>query len=157
MKYITKVEVRGYKGVGAGSGFIKWFTFSLNEVTHVSIVFYFSDGQVVEIEAIQGKGVIIHRPTVGKEFIVRVADLSEQQSWEAYQLAQSLIGSDYDWKGIWGFVRRKKKHDEFKWFCSELVAYILWRVGLPLSRRKPFQETPATVTDSLVLSLPKDC
>jgi len=156
MTFLKKVEVRCYRGRGTGSGFIKWFTFALSGITHVSLVFYFSDGSVIEIEALQWNGVIEHDPNSPEEndFITLVAPLTEQQAWEAYEIAHSLVGAKYDWLGIWGFLRRKKRHSADKWFCSELVAYVLFKAGCALSRRQPFQETPAMVRDTMVLKAP---
>ncbi len=151
MREIQQVLVRGYKGRGFGSSFIKWFTFAKNGVSHVSLVFRFKDGKAFEIEALQGEGVIIHEPNKEGDFVELIAPLTQQQAWECYQYAHSRIGSKYDWAGIYGFLRRKERHSEFKWFCSELVAWALWKAGYPLSRREPYQETPASVIDSLRL------
>ena len=148
-----KCLVRGYKGAGFGAGFIKWFTFS--KFSHVSLVFDMGH-DVHEIEAIQGKGVVRHAPHSIKDldFVEYNVPLSHDQILIAHQEATELLDSDYDWSGVWGFVQRKKKHNKFKWFCSELVAYVLFKAGYMLSRRKPFQETPATVCDSKRLDDP---
>ncbi len=147
---IIALKIRGYSGQGFGSGFIKWFTFAGKEgAAHVSLVFVFRGGEEEEFEAIQGAGVIRHPPTAGKSFREFVVPVTEMQMLNAHILACSLVGCGYDWKGIWGFLRRKKAHDLLKWFCSELVSYILYKIGYPLSRRKPYQETPASICDTL--------
>lgn len=143
--------VRGYRGAGFGSKFIKWFTFG--EFSHVSLVFDFKDVQH-EIEAIQGRGVICHPPNKEGDFADLVAPLSEEQILTAHMIAAGYVGADYDWKGIYGFLVRKKRNSEFKWFCSELVAYVLYTAGYRLSRRHPYQETPSTVMQSLRLLEP---
>jgi len=114
------------------------------------MVWHFTDGTGTEIEAIQGEGVIEHPPKFGPEynFETRIVPVNEQQAWEAYQLALSIVGADYDWKGIFGFLRRKITESPDKWFCSESAAWVLWKINHPLSRRKPFQETPEMVMDS---------
>jgi len=143
--------VRGYTGEGFAAGFIKRFTFGT--YSHVSLVFDLN-GSVEEIEAIQGKGVIRHAPKdtykhPHEEFTV---NLTEEQIVNAHIWALGTLDSDYDWKGIFGFVRRKNKHNIDKWFCSELVAYVLYRVGHPLSRREPYRETPSTVCESFQIN-----
>jgi len=142
-----KLKVRGYRGKGLGSGFIKWFTFG--EYSHVSLIFE-SYRHVEEIESIQGKGVIKHAPSDG-DFDEFYAPLSEEQAFEAHMIAISLLDSSYDWKGIWGFMVRRDRHNLEKWFCSEFVAYVLYKVEYPLSRRDPYRETPTSVMESLRL------
>jgi hypothetical protein len=144
---INRVYVRGYKGAGFGSGFIKWFTFG--EYSHVSFVFEHDSGMREEVESIQGKGVIAHIPHLtNKEYTDRKAPLAPWQMQRLYEIVTGLVGADYDWSGIYGFLVRKKRQALDKWFCSELVAYGLEQVGYPLSRRKPYQETPQTVMDN---------
>ena len=145
-----KMWVRGYKGAGFGSWFIKKFTFG--EYSHVSMVFQI--GHVYEeIEAIQGRGVIRHEPYAydEKDFDELTVPLTEEQVLTAHIEACSLVGSAYDWKGVFGFVVRKTKHNIFKWFCSEADAYVLYKANYPLSRREPYRETPSSVMESLRL------
>ena len=143
-----KVCIRGYNGQGFGSGFIKRFTFG--SYSHVGLVF--DMGYVVEeIEAIQGKGVVRHKPYTHEEkvFDELHVPLTKEQAIEAHMLAGSLVSAKYDWAGIWGFMRRKKAHNPDKYFCSELCAYVLYKVGYPLSRREPYRETPTSCMESL--------
>jgi len=80
-----------------------------------------------------------------------VVDLTDEQITTAKCIALGCLGAKYDWKGIWGFIRKKKRHSEEKWFCSELVAYALYKAGCPVSRREPWRETPTSVCESFVL------
>lgn len=146
MKTIS-LSVRGYKGQGFGSGFIKRFTFG--EYSHVSLVFRMH-GREEEFESIQGKGVITHPPhsAEDKEFVELAVPMNEEQVVNAHITAMSLLGAKYDWAGVWGFVRRKKRHSPDKWFCSEYVGYVLFKSTYPVSRREPYRETPSTVMES---------
>lgn len=148
---INRVIVRGYNGQGFGSGFIRRFTFG--NYSHVSLVFEWKDGVREEVEAIQGEGVIKHYPwkNTEKNFEELVAPLSCEQAQELFDVVSGKIGAEYDWKGIWGFVRKRNKHNPNKWFCSELVAYGLMKAGYKLSRREPYRETPTSVMESLRL------
>lgn len=145
---MIKLYVRGYNGQGFGSGFIRWFTFGT--YSHVSLRFVI-DGIDEEIESIQGSGVIRHKPYSHdeKSFDEFVVPCSDVQVLDAHINVLSLIGSKYDLAGIWGFMRRKNNHDPYKWFCSELVAYALYKIGYPISRREPYRETPTSVMESL--------
>ena len=146
-----KVFVRGYYGQGFGSGFIRRFTFG--EISHVSFVFE-KGSEREEIEAIQGRGVVAHKPVEGKEYVEYALPLDEDQAIALHIEARSLIGCAYDWAGVFGFVRRKKKHNPYKYFCSELVAYCCYKAGYPLSRREPWRETPSSVCESFRLLAP---
>ena len=142
-----RAVVRGYRGKGFGSGFIKRFTFG--GYSHVSLVFAW-EGKTTECESIQRKGVVAHKPNDG-DFDELSIPISEADAEKLYFSCLDLVGAEYDWSGVWGFVRRKLKHDPFKWFCSEYVAYLLLMVGYPLSRREPYRETPSSVMESLRL------
>ena len=150
-----KCYVRGYKGAGFGSGFIKKFTRS--KYSHVSLVFDMGH-TLEEVEAIQGKGVIRHPPysREEKEFDTLVAPLSEEQIIEAQAIACSLVGAAYDWQGVVSFLLHRTKHTLDKFFCSEMDAYVLYKVGYPLSRKEPYTLSPDDVMASYRLVEWKD-
>jgi len=147
---MINVKVRGYTGTGWGSGFIQRWTRS--PISHVSICFYM-DGADIEVESLQGKGVISHPPhsREDKTFTEYDVPLSYEQAMEARALAISLVGSKYDYLAIKSFLIHRKKHNLYKWICSEIVAYVLLKVGYALSRRSPHLESPSTCCDSLRL------
>jgi len=147
-----KCFVRGYNGLGKGSDFIRWFTFG--KFSHVSMVFELPTGVSEEIESIQGSGVIIHEPWTHdqKDFVEMQAPLTTEQAVDARILFRSFEDALYDWRGIYGFMIRKKRHSADKWFCSEVVAYVLLKAGYPLSRREAYRETPTSVMESLRLT-----
>lgn len=144
------VKVRAYTGQGAGSKWIQKWTRS--NTSHVSLVFHMGHS-VQEVEALQFKGVVVHAPHSKKDktFVEYSVPLSYEQVMEARELALSFEGAKYDWQGILGFVKHRKKHSLNKFFCSELVAYVLLKVGYAVSRREPFLESPATVSESFRL------
>jgi len=148
-----KLFVRGYHGAGFGSGAIKWFTRS--KYSHVSLVFHLH-GDAEEIEAIQGSGVIRHRPftDLEKTFDEYAVPISEDQIIEAHILAMSLLGARYDWAGVYAFLLRRSKHSLDKFFCSEFVTYILLKIAYPVSRRLPYKHSPDTVMESYRLIAP---
>ena len=143
-----EVYVRAYKAQGFVGKAIKWFTFG--DYSHVSLVFDFEGRGQIEYESIQGAGVICHAPTELKEYDLFRVPLNHAQVQLAWHWAKSIRGK-YDWGGIWGFMRRKERQSDRKWFCSEYVAYVLLKAGYPLSRRDPYRETPTTVAETLRL------
>lgn len=145
MKTVTKVVIRGYNGRGMGAAFVKILPY--RRISHVSLVFYFSDGSAWEYEAIQGKGVINHEPTTGKQFEAYVPELSADQMEQAHREAKSITGK-YDWRAIFGFFLKFMRPSEKRWMCAEYVAFIMAKIRKRLSKRKPFQETPTFVCDS---------
>ena len=146
-----KLIVRGYNGHGKGSNLIRWFTFGT--FSHVSFVFEDKDRRE-EIEALQEAGVVRHVPWAAdhKDFSELVVPLSDEQILEAWFIAASFVGAEYDKAGIFGLLLRRNKHSLDKFFCSELVAYVLLKVGHPVSRREPYRETPTSVMESFQLS-----
>jgi len=144
------VKVRAYTGQGFGSGFIQKFT--RGKASHVSLIFDMGHC-VVEVEAIQGKGVIVHPPhsKATKAYYELSVPLTYEQVIDAHAFATSVEGAKYDWLGVFSFALHRKKHSLNKFFCSELVAYTLLKVGYPVSRREPYKESPASVVESLRL------
>jgi uncharacterized protein YycO len=144
------VKVRGYTGHGFGSKWIQRWTRS--KISHVSLVFYMGD-DAEEVEAIQFKGVVAHAPHSSKKktFVEYDVPLTYEQVLEARELALSLVGARYDWRAVRSFIRHRRRHSMDKWMCSELVAYVLLKVGYKVSRREPFLESPSTVCESLRL------
>ena len=149
-----KLYVRGYKKLGACSWLIRKFTFGT--IAHTSLVFDLDDGKYIEIEALQGKGVISHLPRNPKEFdfIEYAIPVDDERVLECYVDSKATVGHKYDLKGIWGFVVRKDKHNPEKWFCSEHVAYRLLKIRYAISRRPPYKETPTSVCESYRLIAP---
>ena len=146
-----KAYVRGYNGSrGFGSKFIRWFNFS--EFSHTSFVFRKNShkSQDTEVESIQGSGVVCHIPNDG-DFEELLIPISEEQAEKLYFSALDLVGAEYDWRGIIGFILRRNVHSPFKWTCSEFVSHRLLKLGYPLSRREPYRETPSSVMESLRL------
>ncbi len=148
-----KVNVRGYRGNTFFSKAIMWIT--RGNYSHVSLVFRdASSGVMTEIEAIEGFGVIEHLPNtkLTHDFDEFTTDLDLTKAYAAYEAAKELLGGKYDIAGVVGFLIHRKRHSLQKFFCSELVAYVLHKVGNPLSRREPYRETPASVCESFKLS-----
>lgn len=145
-----KVYVAGYKGAGFGGKAITWFT--NGEYSHVSLVFDHGGGILTEIDSIQGAGVAVRR--YGD--MDKPHDLFEVRCTPATAVcihyeAKKLIGLKYDWAGIWGMLRRRKRENSKKWFCSELVAYCLEENGIKLMRLPAWKITPVMACASMAL------
>lgn len=146
MKQPNRLLIRGYTSAGFAGKLIKWFTFG--NISHVSLVFEYDDRDPLEFESIQGKGVCHHAPRQDQAYFAFVVPLDKEQVKDVYFVALQVKGK-YDWAGIWGFMRRKLVHNPEKWFCSEYVAYILWKAQYKLSRREPYRETPTSICETL--------
>jgi len=150
---MKRVYVKGYNGAGFGSGFIKRFTFSLNPPTsHVSNV-YEIDGEFIEYQSVQGKGVYKRLfDNLNGRGKLYFKDVSDENFELMLAAAESVLGAKYDWKGIWGFIRRRIKEVADKWFCSEYTAWQFHKGSNRLSRKKAFQHTPSDVVTSMVIT-----
>lgn len=126
---------------------IDWFTNGEN-TSHVSLVFprRMSDWSYVlwEVEADSKEGVIGHKHSVWKrEGEYRYVDLYEYEYRILLATALGMVGKQYDKPGILGFVTRTRREDPNRWFCSELVAYIMRKAGHQLSYKPSWKVTPA--------------
>lgn len=142
--------VAGHFGSGFGGSAIKWFTD--RPFSHVSFVVEEGDLPLLEIESIQGKGVW------SKEFDADKFDgqlFAVQPDQESISLiieeALRLRGAKYDWSGIFGFLVRRKKQNDKKWFCSEFVAHCCNKGGVMLQRMHHYKQTPGIVCASVRL------
>lgn len=144
-----KIYVCGYNNAGAGGRFIKWFSFG--RYTHVSLLFVKDNLASFEIESIQGAGV--RRVSRGDDYPCDryFVDCTPEQAATILHTAESLIGCKYDWSGIYGFLRRKKRENPKKWFCSELVAYCLYKAGIILMRLPAWKQSPVMVCSSVAI------
>jgi len=149
------VQVVGWSGKGAGSGVIKRMT--RGKYSHVSLRFKDIEKEVRdlirdkfaihltsdhEIESIQFKGVIHHSFEGGDNCTLFNFEQTPEQSLGILKTAIGLLGKKYDWRGIGGFVTRRRKHNEDKWFCSELASHCLMMSGVVLLHWPPFMQSP---------------
>jgi len=142
---VSQIVIRGYHGKGFGARFVKILPY--RRISHVSLVFYFTDGTAIEYHAIQGKGVTHNEPATGESFEACVPSLSLWQMQAAYAKAREIVGG-YDWRAIFSFFVPFMSESETRWMCSEYVAEIMAAVGNRLSKREPFSETPTFIMDS---------
>lgn len=150
-----KVQVGGYKGRGAGGKAIKWF--SNGGYSHVSLVFTHDDELREEIESIQFKGVHTQEFNPdGEECDLFDVLCSDEQAYRIYESARELIGCKYDWGGIWGLVRRRRRENMKKWFCSELVAHCLKEGGVILHNLPAWKQIPVITCASVRITKAKD-
>lgn len=78
----------------------------------------------------------IYKEVETREFILPGEHKAEQ--WALEQL-----GKPYDWLGVIGLGLRKRKwHDETKWFCSEMKAAMAMQGGRMLVRLDAKRVTP---------------
>lgn len=149
-----KVYIGAYSGKGFGSSFIKKFTFG--DISHVSLVFDKEDGSpLTEIESIQGKGV--HQQDFVDSDDVHLLEFEQtpDQAVVIYQEAKSLLGTKYDWCGIYGLAVRRNTHSLKKLFCSELDAHCLKKAGIIALNMPSYKQVPYVFCASPVFSVKK--
>lgn len=103
----------------------------------------------------------------------RILDSTEIACYEVIPLAKTnkeyfniassmtimLLGAKYDWAALVGMIFRKDSWDDpRKWFCSEYVAYVLDRLGIPILQHltKLNRVTPRDLSISPILDLKFD-
>ena len=136
------------------SKFIQWFTwgkYSHSAWSFCEIEAGMLVGDISEYEAWAGKGVV-HVPAIGLNHTkgTRIdlydlkAKLNNKEASEGLTFLTEQIGKGYDYKGILGFILRKKSlHNPYDWFCSELVFAFLLKCGrFLLHGIKPYQVSP---------------
>jgi hypothetical protein len=129
---------------------IKWFTFG--GYSHVSLVFDHGKHDLEEIDALQGRGVTSRAfGELANEYDLFSIECPHVVALKIHAEARQLLGCKYDWSGIWGFLRRKKRENPDKWFCSELVAHVLSIAGRNPLRLPAWKISPVMLCASPVL------
>lgn len=148
---IIAVKIEGHLvGRGLIGKFIGWFTFGLYK--HISGYFVFEDGSTKGFQSNSKRG--CHFFDVdkdrGKIHTFNVPGTPEMFQKMA-ERATELDGGGYDHLGIWGFVRRAKRENPNKWFCSEAWADILGSGGVVLLNLPFYKISPVLFCASTVI------
>jgi len=89
-----------------------------------------------------------HTPGTHVE-LYAVRDMSHSVALEVFHYLDTQVGKKYDFRGIWGFMVRRRRQNPDKWFCSELVMEALRKVKIfPLDRIWPHQVSPSALRTS---------
>ena len=67
-----------------------------------------------------------------KEEVFELKYHTRDQLSDMIQFLEEQIGKDYDYWGIFGFLVRRDVQRRSKWFCSELIAEALNRIGFDI-------------------------
>lgn len=145
-----KVYVRGHKvGDGFVGRLIGWFTWG--QYKHISMAFVQDDGSVRGFQSNAKHGVHFFEWADDPKTDLYEVPCSNEQAYEILSAAKSIVGSKYDYGGLWGFVRRAKRHSVLKWFCSEASCFVIECAGIKLQRLPPFKISPVLECASTVL------
>jgi hypothetical protein len=139
------ILVVAYSGISTQSRVIKRFTFAGNKgASHVSVV---NTDTMKELEAWHKGGVLppheihsLHTP--GTPVNLYKINATVEQQEELWKNFLNLVGSKYDWKGIFGLLRRRDSHDKNKVFCSEALDESAKRASLVTLNMPSFKITP---------------
>ena len=84
-----------------------------------------------------------------KILIKRIPDLTKEQKKDIVRIGHELEGADYDWSGIFKMAlylltgKTLFKDNANKFFCSEIIEYILRKVGVRLFNKLARNVFPA--------------
>ena len=131
------MRIHFYRGSGFLGWAIRWRTWG--KYAHVAIEI---DGWIYE--AIEGKGVIKRaicsspekcNPCNCQEKSDLVLKAPKAIKGRAKRFLEDQVGKPYDYWAILGFVSRRNRQEDDKFFCSELLAEMMVHCGLPLFDR----------------------
>jgi hypothetical protein len=135
--------------------FIGGFTWGLYK--HVSMVFELEDGTLKGFQSNSKHGVHFFSVRslwdggAGDEVDVFLVPCTAAQARRMLLAAHSVDGAGYDFTGIWGFVRRAKRENPDKWFCSEVASWVCAQGEVLLQRLPFFKQSPVLVCASVIL------
>lgn len=144
------------KGRSAISGPIQWFTRSV--YSHANIVF--SDGTVYEAESsgfVRVESLAVNNRGCMVDLLGYRDGLSDSEVLVARDLCDSLVGEDYDYAALLGFLTRmnwEPPASRRKLFCSEacyLVGFALGPSRALLDRIQPWEVSPRDLNISPLL------
>lgn len=110
---------------------LQWFSFGTKN--HVSIqlddVIYEAIGGRLGTSGVFMSGdVYCYHPEKKKDWSLVSIKVNIQNKSSVKDFLRNQVGKGYDYRGIYGFLLRFIKHNENKWYCSELGAEAL-RIG----------------------------
>lgn len=118
-----------------GSIFIRVATWS--RWSHVALVC--GDGSVIEAIGFKGVRRIPFEEAIHGSFrfsLVEFKNVSEEKNQELIEVLMSQVGKKYDYLGALGIGLHRNWQSEDKWICSELIAWGLQEIGIPLFRKE---------------------
>jgi len=145
---LTKPVILLYSGKGGISQLIRFQTRS--EYSHASLLF--PDGAV--IESWQGSAKKLFRNSGVREVHLTSTEgitafslpgLTQEDAIKLRALAMGKVGCDYDYLSVFRFVSRVRPHENDKWFCSELVCYLLLKVHFQILNLAPARTSPGHI------------
>jgi hypothetical protein len=148
---IVGVVIEGHLvGRGFVGRFIGRFTWGLYK--HISGYFIFEDGSKRGFQSNSKHGCHFFDVDEERGNIHEFDVYATAEEFEAmYERALDIEGCGYDFGGIWGFVRRAKRENPNKFFCSEAWADILDCGDVTLLNLDFFKISPVLFCASTVI------
>lgn len=142
-----KIEFLFYRGKSWISKFIKFWT--LGQYSHVAI--RIND---VVYDAWYKKGVVVSKNPLTyhkKNTPIDIVDIDipSEKGKLFHIFLENQITKKYDFKAIFNFLRNKNRHDENKWFCSEL-ANMIFTFLIPKFKNEGKLVSPRTFHERIV-------
>lgn len=120
------MKILAVNSKGVGALLIKIFTFS--KWNHVGLMF--DNGMVYDVTATTGVRKT-HISTYERYYKnMEYIDVLVPDQLSALEHAEKQLGKKYDYSAIFGIIFQNRKwEDPDKWFCSELVEFLLVKGG----------------------------
>ena len=132
-----------------GSSLIRKLTWSW--ASHVDFVL--DDKTLFGALAVENGGGVQFHELHKLDYYTRVERYTIEAPDAVLDIAFSQDKKKYDWKGVFGFLFKKRKwQEDDRWFCSELVAYAFQEAGMPLIRDYSYRITPRDLLLSTLLT-----
>jgi len=114
-------------------GFFAWLISFFSKVPHIAVAI--DDDRYIEADFFKGVRLVGKVNLLNsKRYEVYSIPASDQRTNQFVQTLMCKYGAEYDRTGLIAYLTGFKLFQSSKrWFCSELVAYALKRVGLQIS------------------------
>jgi uncharacterized protein YycO len=138
-----------FKGRGFISRLIRWQT--NGHYSHAAI--QRPDGRIIEAWHKPAKVRLRSRLDDWSNVEAYEVEGMTMEQWDkALEWAEAQIGKKYDFGGVFRFLTRRRKDQDEKWFCSELVFHAVKAGGVELLERvKGAQVSPVVLSFSPLL------
>jgi len=142
------MKIAFYKKLGAIEDFLirwhtrekKWWIFSLAKYSHCELVF--SNGEFFSSSGRDGGVRFKKIKSDEKKWDFFEIKISAENEKKVREFCEAQIGKKYDWRAIiFSQLFELNRENSKKWFCSEICAAALQRVGF-LKNEKPHLLSP---------------
>ncbi len=145
------LKLRFSRSNSLGSRLTRWLTRS--EYSHLEAEHW--SGYRIGVTPFDGVTKVYHNPLRqledGEDYLYLYLNVSHDQYFRFWMLMEAQIDKPFDWSGLFGFLPRRDWEGTSRWFCPELIATSLLKVGIFLLDERPSRVTPHDIFISPLL------